>query len=109
LKFGRETGPAVSLIVSTRTFHGDRIERPGGIDQEEWFAREAVLQRFDQAWRRGPRPVLEEWLPIDQSARRALLLEMVQTDMEYRLKEGEPARVEDYLDRFSELRSDPEA
>jgi hypothetical protein len=31
------------------------------------------------------------------------------TDLEYRLKDGEPARVEDYLNRFPELKSDPEA
>jgi serine/threonine-protein kinase len=79
------------------------------LTSEEWSAREAILQRFDQAWRRGPRPILEEWLPHEPVARRVLLVELVQTDLEYRLKDGEPARVEEYLDRFPELRSDPEA
>ena len=41
--------------------------------------------------------------------RRAVLVELVHTDLEYRLKEGEPARVEEYLVRFPELKSDPEA
>ena len=35
-----------------------------------------------------------------------MLLELVLTDLEYRLKGGEPARAEQYLDRFPEFKSD---
>ena len=43
------------------------------------------------------------------SAGAAVLLELIHTDLEYRLKDGEPARVEEYLERFPELKGDPEA
>ncbi len=79
------------------------------LTSEEWSAREDVLHRFEQAWRRGLRPVLEEFLPREDRQRQVVLLEMVHTDLEYRLKDDEQARVEDYLDRFPELKSDPKA
>ena len=53
--------------------------------------------------------MLEDYLPTDGRQRRAVLLELVHTDLEYRLKDGEPARVEEYLIRFPELKSDPAA
>jgi eukaryotic-like serine/threonine-protein kinase len=75
----------------------------------EWAAREQVVRRFEDAWRHGPRPALEDYLPADERDRRAVLVELVHTDLEYRLKDGEPARVEEYLDRFPELKGDPAA
>src|SRR4051812_17747801 len=80
-----------------------------GLNSDEWVVREQVLRRFEGAWRRGPRPVLEDYLPTDSRQRRAVLLELVHTDLEYRLKDGEPARVEEYLIRFPELKYDPAA
>jgi hypothetical protein len=68
-----------------------------------------VLRRFEDAWRHGPRPALEDHLPADERDRRAVLFELVHTDLEYRLKDGEPARVEEYLDRFPELKGNPAA
>src|SRR4051812_47120331 len=80
-----------------------------GPDGAEWSARERVLRQFDRAWRHGPRPAIEDYLPVDEDGRRTVLVELVHTDLEYRLKEGEPARVEEYLDRFPELRGHPAA
>jgi serine/threonine-protein kinase len=77
-----------------------------GLTSEEWSRRERVVRQFDQAWRRGPQPVLDDYLPADEGERRAVLAELVHTDLEYRLKDGEPARVEDYLARFPELVGD---
>jgi hypothetical protein len=39
--------------------------------------------------------------------RAVLLAELVQEDLEYRIKAGEPGRAEDYLARYPELREDP--
>src|SRR5262249_14397852 len=41
--------------------------------------------------------------------RKALLLELAHEELELRLRAGEPARTEDYLGRYPELRDDPEA
>src|SRR3954447_3487326 len=79
------------------------------LSSEEWTVREQVLRRFEDVWRSGPPPVLEDYLPSDGRQRRMVLLELVHTDLEYRLKDGEPARVEEYLVRFPELKSDPAA
>src|SRR5262249_39344468 len=40
--------------------------------------------------------------------RQAVLVELIHIDLEYRLKAGEPARVEDYLTRAPSLREQPE-
>jgi hypothetical protein len=67
---------------------------------------EPLLRRFDRAWQLGPPPVIEDYLPADESAHLAVLVELVHTDLEYRLKAGEPARVEQYLTRFPVLGCD---
>ncbi len=79
------------------------------LTSQEWATREQIIRRFEDAWRRGPRPALEDFVPTEKDERNAVLVELVHTDLEYRLKDGEPARVEEYLVRFPELKSDPEA
>jgi tetratricopeptide (TPR) repeat protein len=66
------------------------------------------LERFEDAWQRGERPVLEDYLKgvREQAERCALLMELVHEDLEYRLKAGEAMRVERYLERYPELASD---
>jgi WD40 repeat protein len=67
---------------------------------------EAVLRRFEEAWRQGGRPALAEHLPAEGPERQAALVELAHTDLEWRLKAGEPARAADYLDRYPELAQD---
>src|SRR5262249_5565512 len=68
---------------------------------EHW---ESVLRRFEQGWAAGLRPALEDCLPPPgDRGRVAVLVELVQLELEFRLKAGEPARVEDYLGRVPEL------
>lgn len=94
---------------------------------------EAILDRFESAWRGGSRPRIEEYLPStsdpensttarSSTARRELLEELVMLDLWYRWRRADeasgsagstgsedasalPARplLEDYLDRFVEL------
>jgi WD40 repeat protein/tRNA A-37 threonylcarbamoyl transferase component Bud32 len=64
---------------------------------ERWVA------RFEEAWEGGLRPDLDEYVPAAGPLRGAVLAELAHADLEYRLKAGEPARVEDYLARYPEL------
>jgi hypothetical protein len=68
-----------------------------------WDTRETLLREFDRAWRSGTRPEIEAYAPATDPDRSAVLIELVRTDLEYRLKAGEPARVEEYVERFPAL------
>jgi tRNA A-37 threonylcarbamoyl transferase component Bud32 len=73
---------------------------------ETWDHLEEVLTRFEAAWQRGDRPRLEDYLAEASGAEAtALLIELVQEDLEYRLRAGESARVEEYLAAYPQLRS----
>ena len=67
---------------------------------------EARIKRFESAWRQGPPPAIDEFLPTEPSERHELLLELVHIDLEMRLKRGEAARVESYLSRYPALAED---
>src|SRR5437870_2684546 len=67
------------------------------------------VNQFEDAWQRGERPALEDYLPAGGAARRAILLELVHSDLECRLRAGEAARLETYLGRYPELRDRREA
>lgn len=68
-----------------------------------WNAREASLRAFDRAWRMGERPEIDAYLPATEPECAEMLVELVRTELEYRLKSGEPARVEEYRTRFPAL------
>jgi hypothetical protein len=79
-----------------------------GPPSDVWGRLEPILERFEEAWQRGERPVLDEYLAAAVPAeRRALLVELVHEDLHYRLTAGEAVRVENYLERYPELGSDP--
>jgi WD40 repeat protein len=66
-----------------------------------------VVYRFEAAYEGGPRPEIDAYLPAQADERRAALVHLVHIDLERRLKAGEAARVEDYLERYPELAHDP--
>jgi predicted ATPase len=72
----------------------------------DWFALKDAVRRFERAWRQGPRPPIDAYLPDDTALRPRVLIELVHIDLELRLKAGETARVEDYLVRYLELAGD---
>jgi WD40 repeat protein len=76
------------------------------LSAEEELQLRRRLDRFEDAWKRGERPVLEDHLPAGGAQRWATLVELVHTDLEYRFKTGEPVRVEHYLQQYPELESD---
>lgn len=72
-----------------------------------WDEFEDVIRRFEDAWRGPKRPEILAYLPTGADRIR-LLTELVHVDLEYRLRAGESARVEEYLARYPELTDDRE-
>jgi serine/threonine protein kinase len=71
---------------------------------------ESRIARFESAWLAGNPPNLAAALNGYQNADRAgLLREFTHIDLEFRLKQGEEARTEDYLTLFPELAHDAAA
>jgi serine/threonine-protein kinase len=64
---------------------------------------EQVVRRFEDAWRRGERPEIGDYLVADDCDRVELLLELVHVDLERRLKSGEQVSIDAYIDQFPEL------
>jgi hypothetical protein len=65
-----------------------------------------VCVRFEEAWKSGTRPRLEDFLgPGGGPEYRALLGELLKLDLEYRVRAGEAPAREDYLPRFSDARN----
>ncbi|MCC6417489.1 MAG: serine/threonine protein kinase [Gemmataceae bacterium] len=75
------------------------------LTSDDWAAVDAVVERFETAWHRGERPPLDPHLPAG-GLRRAALQEIVRGELEVRLKAGEAARVENYLQQFPEIAAD---
>lgn len=83
--------------------HGSPI-----LDSAAWERLERLLESFEEAWQRGERPVLDDYLvQAELGERPALLLELVHEDLDFRHKAGEPVRVESYLERYPQLRTSP--
>ncbi len=72
-----------------------------------WSHCESVIRAFEEAWRLGREPAIEDYLPPEGAIRKALLVELVHADLEFRLKAGETTRVEKYLTTYPDLNRDP--
>src|SRR4051812_3941967 len=70
---------------------------------------EELVERFEAAWRQQAQPVIEDFLPTSNPLRMRVLAELLYIDLEFRLKAGQHARVEDALSRFPELSQEPQA
>ncbi|MGE5857971.1 MAG: protein kinase domain-containing protein [Solirubrobacterales bacterium] len=70
-----------------------------------WDEFEDVIRRFEDAWQGRARPEILAYLPTG-AGRTRLLTELVHVDLEYRLRAGESARVEEYVARYPELTDD---
>src|SRR3954466_5925202 len=73
---------------------------------EDWLALKDAIRHFEDAWRQGPRPRIDDFLPTGDPLRARVLIELVHIDLELRLKAGEAARVEEYLALYTELAAD---
>ena len=70
-----------------------------------WAEVEALVKRFEAAWRSGSAPRVADALPLDGPARPHALVELIHVDLEFRLRSAQFARVEEYLASFPELSS----
>jgi tetratricopeptide (TPR) repeat protein len=64
---------------------------------------ERLTDRFEDAWQRGERPRIADYLPTEDVLRHAVLCELAHTDLEYRWRAGESVAADDYLRQFPEL------
>ncbi|HET6878881.1 MAG TPA: serine/threonine-protein kinase, partial [Pirellulales bacterium] len=78
-----------------------RSDPPRSIDT--WSRMEDVISAFESAWQRDERPSVDAFLIGPADDRLRLLCELVHIDLEYRLKAGDAARVEEYLLKYPEL------
>jgi serine/threonine protein kinase len=68
-----------------------------------------LLGRFDSLWQKQQRPAIDAFLAeCPREQRLAVLVELIHSELEYRLRAGEAARVEEYLARYPELVARPE-
>ena len=67
-----------------------------------WSTIRRTVARFEEAWRRGERPRIDDYLDGAATHRGQAVVELVHAELEFRLKAGEAARVEAYQDRYPE-------
>src|SRR5436190_6130773 len=71
---------------------------------------DALVDAFESEWRTTSRPDIGAYLArAAEPMRWSLLRELVALDLEYRLRAGEAARVEECLHRFPELTAEAAA
>jgi serine/threonine protein kinase/tetratricopeptide (TPR) repeat protein len=85
----------------------DKPTKP--LPQSEWDQLEEVVERFEDAWQRGKRPAIDDYLKPGEFKSPKLVLELVHTDLECRLKAGEEVRVETYFERYPQIAGDSDA
>ena len=64
---------------------------------------EVAIDRFEIHWQEIGAPFVDDYLQDVGPYRSQLLQELIAIDLEYRLKQGEQVRVEEYLRRYPEL------
>ena len=86
----------------------DREEASGPLDifGQQSAVWEEMVSRFEEAWQQGNKPHIEDYLIDQEDPQRLLLKELVRVELECRLKAGEAARVEEYLQQFPTLAED---
>src|SRR5262249_50704718 len=76
---------------------------------DDWPQVSAAAERLEQAWEGAADVALEALLPPpDDPLRRAVLIELIKTDLEIRCRRRLRPRLEDYGARFPELVADGE-
>lgn len=81
------------------------------ISSDEPLTLKQIVKRFEDAWQRGERPVIGEYLQAADVRvdRRVLLVALVRADLQHRLQSDVSVRVESYLESYPEIASDATA
>ncbi len=69
-----------------------------GLSDQAGASREALIERFESAWRNGEQPDIEMYLSGDVAERQLRLVQLVMSDLKFRLSADPIFRVETYLD-----------
>lgn len=77
------------------------------MSRTEWSELERRVAAFEAAWNQGRRPSIAEHLPDQPSLRAAVLVELIHSDFEFRLRAGEAVDPASYAAAFPEL-AEPE-
>ncbi len=73
------------------------------IPTSDWTWINVVADRFERAWKQGPRPRIEDYLDEGEPVSRAALLEeLLRVEFELRRRAGEDPGPEEYSPRFSQ-------
>jgi hypothetical protein len=66
---------------------------------------EHLIRRFEQAHQQGQRPQIDSYLQSSEADEPTLLLiELIHTELELRIKSGEKVSVDEYFERYPSLR-----
>jgi WD40 repeat protein/serine/threonine protein kinase len=79
------------------------------LDSAQWVELESNIERFEEAWARGPVPLIADYLPQGSGPHAAILIELIATDIECRWRSGLQTPLEQYLSQFPELADNPQA
>ena len=101
-----------SLATLGREGSEDRMSRAadiGDLNSDEWDRLETCLEEFSRAWQQAESVDLARFLPpADDPLRGVFLREFIKTDLEQHWKRGQPICLEVYLQKFPELKDEPE-
>src|SRR5438132_12505112 len=93
-------------MASDEDDYGEAEGRPTkNVSEEElWQEMDPFVQRFEEAWQKGGRPNIDDFLPTDCRTRlcHAVLGELCKVDLERRRRAGEQVGWEDYQRRYSQ-------
>lgn len=76
---------------------------------DHWEQQEPILLAFEDSWRSGAQPSIDEQLPgVPAEQRIELLAELVMIDFEHRCTRGLSGNLDEYFERFPELLQQPQ-
>jgi len=94
---GQNASHRIGRLCSCRDDGNEMSEIPSG----EWSRINETADDFELAWKRGPRPALEDYLAgVAEPLRTLLLQELLRVERELRLRDGEDPRPGDYQARL---------
>jgi eukaryotic-like serine/threonine-protein kinase len=72
-------------------------------DGASWSWLQQLIDQFEEVWKSGREPVIDDYLPAPDQDRLLALAELIPVDLERRYKAGAPRPLEHYLKRYPQL------
>src|SRR5438105_294662 len=99
---GRLASGFSSSIVQERMHMTTESEKAEHLPTAQWERHDKIISRFEEDWLAGRRAVIDDYLPTGAD-RLPVLIELIHTELELRLKKGQGAWVEQYLLEYPEI------